>query len=99
MMKITADESKLVGRWVLEDGRLISDDISKKITELIKYYLTEIGHDSSGWLTLYRDPNDGRFWELDYPQSELHGGGPPRLRVISPDEASQKYHKMRGHHT
>jgi len=41
--------------------------------------------------TLYRDPDDGRYWERTYPQSELHGGGPPELRVLATEDARQKY--------
>ena len=91
MMNIKPDETMLVGQWVLDDGRPVADDVSKQIVALTQSQLVEIGRDASGWITLYRDPNDGRFWELDYPQSELHGGGPPRLRAISPEEARQKY--------
>lgn len=32
------------------------------------------------WEIEYIDPITGEEWLLDYPQSELHGGGPPRLR-------------------
>ena len=28
----------------------------------------------------YIDDATGERWVMDYPQSELHGGGPPRLR-------------------
>lgn len=90
-MNIKPDETMLVGQWRLDDGRPVADDVSARIAALTKSHLVEIGRDTSGWLTLYRDPGDGRFWELDYPQSELHGGGPPRLRAISPEDAHGKY--------
>ena len=32
---------------------------------------------------IYRDPKDARLWELSYPQSEMHGGGPAKLTCIS----------------
>jgi hypothetical protein len=74
-MNIKSDETILIGQWMLEDGRPIADGVSRRIAALTKSHLLEIGHDTSGWLTLYRDPNDGRLWELDDPQSELQGGG------------------------
>jgi hypothetical protein len=40
---------------------------------------------------LYRDPVTGRLWELTWPQSDLHGGGPPRLRLVQADEVRPKY--------
>ncbi len=58
---------------------------------LIRTHLRELGKDSSGWEALYRDPDDGRLWELTYPKSELHGGGPPQLRSLAPDEARKNY--------
>jgi len=50
-----------------------------------------IGGADGGWSRLYLDPVDGRYWELIYPQSEIHGGGPPRLAHISADAAKIKY--------
>ena len=44
-----------------------------------------------GWSALHFDPADGRFWEYTYPQSELHGGGPPLMHVLSEAEAREKY--------
>jgi hypothetical protein len=95
-MKIQANITALVGRWILDGGRVVVDDTCKQIEALTRTHLIKIDNDRSGWLTLYRDPDDGRFWELDYPQSELHGGGPPRLRVISLEEARQKYPALEG---
>ena len=54
---------------------------------LTRFHLIKLGHDESGWITLFRDPDDDRLWELDYPHGGWHGGGPPRLRVVSPEEA------------
>jgi Immunity protein 27 len=51
----------------------------------------KIGQDWSGWETLYRDPITGELWELTYPQSEMHGGGPRHLRIISLADAQLKY--------
>jgi hypothetical protein len=40
---------------------------------------------------LYVDASDGRYWELIYPDSQLHGGGPPTLRNLSEASARKKY--------
>jgi hypothetical protein len=34
------------------------------------------------WTVGYSCPDTGRLWLLDHPHSELHGGGPPRLRQL-----------------
>ena len=70
---------------------MAADAAAARIDRLINGLLIKIGTDLSGWETLYRDPQDGRYWELTFPQSEMQGGGPPRLRHISDKEATQKY--------
>jgi hypothetical protein len=91
LMDIKPSETILTGQWVHRDGRLVEDDVCERIRALTKSYLVEIGHDASGWNTLYRDPNDERYWEKTYPQSEMHGGGPPQLRHLTAREAKQRY--------
>ena len=70
---------------------MVADDVCKRIFALTESHLVKLGSDASGWDVVYRDPNDGRFWELIYPQSELFGGGPPQLRCLTTEEAEQKY--------
>jgi immunity protein 27 of polymorphic toxin system len=84
-------ETDLTGQWAMIDGQMMADDTSARIDWLVKHALTEIATDFSGWDVLYRDPKDGRYWELTYPQSEMHGGGPPRLRYMPDEEAKKKY--------
>lgn len=90
-MDIKPSETVLTGHWILQDGRPVADDVCKRILALTNSHLVEVGGDASGWNALYRDPNDGRYWELIYPQSELQGSGPPRLRWLTAEEATQKY--------
>jgi hypothetical protein len=90
-MDIKPSETILTGQWVLQGRQVVGDDVCERIDALTKSYLVKIGHDASGWETLYRDPNDGRLWERTYPQSHLHGGGPPQLRHLTAHEAKQKY--------
>jgi hypothetical protein len=53
--------------------------------------LEKLGHDWSGWETLYRNPATGALWEITYPHGEMHGGGPRRLSEITPSDAAAKY--------
>jgi Immunity protein 27 len=90
-MKIQLTETQITGKWLSRDGRAFGDETCERINELVRSHLKKLGHDTSGWEVLYRDPDDGRLWELTYPQSELHGGGPPQLRCLTLDEARKKY--------
>ena len=89
--KISSNEIEIRGNWLFSNGKVIVDEVCVRIEKLICEHLQEIGSDASGWDKLYRDPEDGRYWELTYPESELHGGGPPRLLCLSEEEATEKY--------
>jgi hypothetical protein len=89
MKKLDPSETVLTGQWIFQDGRVVGDDVCKRIDALTQPYLTKIA--KSGWETLFRDPDDGRYWELTYPKSEMHGGGPTELRWLLEDEAKKKY--------
>lgn len=91
MMDLQPSELVLTGKWILQDGRVIADETCERIWALTKSYLVEVCRDASEWFALYRDPNDGRYWDLSYPQGELQGGGPPMLKCVATDEARQKY--------
>lgn len=89
---LAPDERELRGHWPVQEDRSVTADAVEQGTEwLTKQKLERIAKRSSGWETLYRDPTDGRLWELTYPQSKMHGGGPRRLHVASRDEAAAKY--------
>lgn len=85
------DEVEIDGRWDLKDGKVVSDATSRRIQWLIENYLVRLGTDPTGWDVLYRDPADTRFWELTNPQSDTHGGGPPRLTCLDAFDAVRKY--------
>jgi len=44
--------------------------------------LRKIRTDSTKWEILYEDPKTGDCWIMDYPNSNEHGGGSPRLRLV-----------------
>ena len=84
-------ESVLVGQWVRVGNRVEGDATCERIHWLTGTRLEKMGADASGWGRLYRDPRDRRLWQLTYPHSEMHGGGPPRLEHLTKDEAAEKY--------
>jgi hypothetical protein len=93
MKKLQSTESDLVGDWVPGDKGLQGDETTKRIEWLVLGVLEKIADSPEwgAWETLFRDPEDGRFWERTYPRGDLHGGGPPRLTSISREQACAKY--------
>ena len=90
-MCIDQNETEILGTWEMKAGRMIEDETCRRIRSLVGAKLQQVAVSKDGWEKLYRDPRDGRYWELFYPQSELHGGGPPALRVASLETVQQKY--------
>jgi len=90
-MQIDFKETLLEGRWQIENGRVVENPECRRIHDLISSYLILLGSSENGWEKLFRDPADGRYWELTYPHSYLHGGGPPLLQNISTADAKAKY--------
>lgn len=90
-MKLLNNETKLIGHWEYNDGTMKKDEITARIEALIQNDLLKVATDSTGWDILYIDQLDKRYWELTYTESELQGGGPPTLSLISIEEAKLKY--------
>jgi hypothetical protein len=92
-MNLKPHETDLVGRWIFDGKRVSADPVESRIKDSIKHSLEKaaICPETGGWDVLYRDASDGRFWELTYPQGEMHGGGPMRLINISVGDAVAKY--------
>lgn len=88
---IKPTETEITGRWEEQRGSVVEDPACQRIKMLIKDYLQLIARSDDGWSSLYKDPKDGRFWELTYPHSDWHGGGPPSLIHISQTEAKKNY--------
>ena len=90
-MKLEKDDIKIVGNWIFDGIKMIVDDQCKRIDWLRNNYLKLIATDETGWLKLYQDPVDKRFWQLIFEQGEMQGGGPPTLILMSETEAKEKY--------
>lgn len=86
------DETQLVGGLAWDGARMRRDAVADRIVKLTGGgHLRHLADREGGWTKLYRDPRDGRLWELTLPHSEMHGGGPPTLTVLDPDEAARLY--------
>jgi len=90
-MKIQSHETDLIGKWRVSGSVVEKDQTSRRIETLVRDHLRLLGSDSSGWDTLYVDTADGRLWELTYPQSDVEGGGPPRLTCVERNQVVTKY--------
>jgi hypothetical protein len=91
MEKLGPNEKELLGASIRIDKQIIRDPVSLRIAYLVANELIEVGTADEGWSTLYRDPADGRYWEHSYPQSEMHGGGPPALIQLEAEIVERKY--------
>jgi len=83
MNKISKYEVLIEGKWVSVGSKVEADDSCKRVQWLTTEILELIATDGDNWQAFYQDPADNRFWVMFYPQSELHGGGPPSLRVAT----------------
>ena|SRR5688572_8086782 len=92
-MKLDFKETELIGKWILEGGQVRADAACERIRWLTSQHLRKVAMSNQwgAWETLFQDPDDGRYWEETYPQSEMHGGGPPTLRSLSEEQAKAKY--------
>ena len=90
-MKIKKEETNIIGQWTFNGSKMIENDQCKRIDWLITHYLKLVATDTTGWLKLYQDPEDGRYWQLNFEQGEMQGGGPPSLIMLIDSEAHAKY--------
>ena len=88
-MKLLPDEVLLEGAWIKTENGVDGDETCKRIHWLIENSLEFVK--SGNWEGVYLDTHDGRHWLVFYPQSELHGGGPPSMRVIDENEIGERF--------
>lgn len=70
-------------RWVVNGSKVHAEGDASEIDALLSAELVRLSETDGGWRTLYQHRTTGKLWELSYPQSEMHGGGPRRLRRLS----------------
>ncbi|GHT09378.1 hypothetical protein FACS189426_07610 [Bacteroidia bacterium] len=87
--KIRPSEIIIDSDWTVVESQEVAYEIAKRIYWLTHNYLELIF--DAGWEMLYIGPHDKRLWELTYPKSEMHGGGPPMLRYITEENPKIKY--------
>jgi hypothetical protein len=63
-MKLSSTETDLIGSWELVNGEVQADATCKRIEWLTTGRLEKIA--AGNWTILFRDPEDGRYWELTY---------------------------------
>jgi hypothetical protein len=87
----TSPPRRIVGEWLEKDGQVVANQECRIIQHLIADHFVRAGSREGGWTALFRDPTDGSLWELTYPHSERHGGGPPTLTQLTDQEARELY--------
>ena len=88
---LASDERALDGGRTGAGLGSVHDQVDQRIFWLVSRRLTLIGVIEGGWRQLYRDPRDGRLWELTFPEGSLHGGGPRRLECVAALVAAERY--------
>ncbi|MEM6719966.1 MAG: Imm27 family immunity protein [Bacteroidota bacterium] len=74
-------EKEIIGKWIFKNGKILADSNCDLINKMIKEDLREIEIYEDGWKRRYQHTN-GSIWKLTFPESHLHGGGPPKLTRI-----------------
>ncbi len=90
-MHLTPEDTDLIGNWILVNSKVVGDTPCERIEWLIANSLQKVAIAEGGWSTLYRNPQDGRYWEHTYPRSEMHGGEPSRLTLLTEEQANTRY--------
>ncbi len=91
MKKLNRNELEINDDFYFNGKKIVKGEGSLRIDWLLDNHLVKVANDESGWLTLLKDPDDGRFWILDYPDSSTHGGGMRCLRNIDTNEIAEKF--------
>ena len=63
----------------------------REVDIYIDLNLVKVKTDESGWVTIYLHKTTNQYWVQTYPNSEMHGGGQPKLEQIAAAVAKKKF--------
>lgn len=89
-MNLQPEDTLIQGFWIDLGSSVVPDYSWERIDYLTRECLLLLHEHASGD-KLYRDPADGRLWELTHLHPDLAGGGPPLLKVLTTEQAATKY--------
>lgn len=95
-MLLKPEETCLRGFWLDLGSAMVPDAVWERIDFLTREALLLLITGGNVMDKLYRDPADGRLWELMRVAPQMKDGGPPCLTLIEADEAEKKYGKIVG---
>jgi hypothetical protein len=90
MEVLRADETVLQGFWLDLGSRMVPDSNWERINHLTTECLELVATGADGSARLYRDPRDGRHWEMT-PVSATLPQGPPVLTALDDADARARY--------
>jgi hypothetical protein len=90
-MKINLGKEEVLLKGEDMLGKSHPGETTRRIDYLTENVLKKINTCDGGWIILYLDESDGRYWELFYPEANWKDFGPPSLRHIPESEAKEKY--------
>ncbi len=81
----------MIAKWEFVGGKLTIDATGEEIERMVEHDLRRVADKDDGWTILYRNSKDGTHWELSFPHSGMHGGGPKQLREVGADELLREW--------
>lgn len=79
------------GKWIKVGNQIVADETCKLLAKLTSEKFVRVAEREGGWTILFQDPEDQSYWELSYPESEWHGGGPPQLVELDIEQLHTLY--------
>ncbi|WP_270729636.1 Imm27 family immunity protein [Shimia sp. Alg240-R146] len=87
----SSPKKPLAGSWIKQGSSIVADQTELEIERRMREDLQQVSASDDGWELLFVDPLDGTYWELTFPQSSMHGGGPKLLSPVPFLLAQTKY--------